>query len=119
MNSYDWLLVRATKDQSPTIKRLRRIYAARCHVSSDTDRFDQYLAKYLIALLNTTKHKADLSEVLVTTDPEQCWKIGSKPEDPHWVRILLALASQIRQTDVSAWDGYRIPARFRNATVEV
>lgn len=110
LTSYDWLLIRATKDMSPTLKRLRRIWSAGCYVSCETSGFDQYLARHLYEILATTKRTVDLFEVLNMADPEQCWKVGSDPNAPHWTRILLAIVSQIRQTQITDWDNYRSPA---------
>lgn len=114
---YDWLLIRATKCSVRPLKRLRRIWCARCALDPSTisDRADKYIAERLIGILERCGGIRWMT-VLDYADPAEIWKLGGNlTKEPHWTRIMLALASQIGGKQVDEFIDYRSPARFRNA----
>ncbi len=113
---YDWLLIRAAKDCSPMLKRLRRIWQARCMLPDEyRDSIDQFIAYRLIEILRKCGD-VDVMRILESGDPLQAWKMGAKDTDPYWARIVMASAFIIRHKRVDEFPNYHSPARFRSAS---
>jgi hypothetical protein len=119
---YDWLLIRATKDNSNTTRRLRRIWVARCALDIDhieEAEMDRWIASRLLDIFSKLKTaypspELALWEVITDAAPKECWKVGASSTNDYWTRIMLALASKIRLTKVVDFPNYRAPARFRD-----
>jgi hypothetical protein len=114
---HDWLLIRATKDGSPLLTRLRRIWCARCALPTryhNDPVLDEPIAHRLILILEQfDRRRHTMMDLLKSASPDEAWKIGLKPEDPYWSRVVCALASVIRLTMVADIPNYRSPSRFR------
>jgi len=111
---YDWLLIRATKDMSPTLQRLRRIWIARCMIPAEyAHTCDKYIAERLIEILRICGKENRLMDAIEMADPTQGWKLGIKDGATYWERIVLALACIVRHMMVAEFPNYRSPAMFR------
>lgn len=108
MNKYDALFVRALKSNSPEF-RIRRLYCKTYyHVYSESAVVDVLCRIVKQYNLMTATNWID------GLNPVNGWQYGLDLNATYYQRCIALMSSYIRLTEVSRFDNYPIPARFRN-----
>lgn len=109
MDKYQALFIRACKSNS-TESRLKRLY--KMFYYGD---FDYRHCMYILTKIVQEHSLVRLDKFLLEyNDPDKAWKYGSSSEAPYCERMTKALSSIIRLSEVSKFQDYPVPAKFRN-----
>ena len=107
MNKIQALIIRACKSNS-TEYRLKRIY--------ESVYYGQYDPKHMLVILLEIVEKYELirlRNLVRELNPENAWKFGASVEDSYEQRACKVLISVIRLTEVSKFEGYPKPCKFK------
>ncbi|MBD3261326.1 MAG: hypothetical protein GF334_06510 [Candidatus Altiarchaeales archaeon] len=120
LGTIDSLIVRACKDQSDTVKRLRRIWEIRCNLPTPADAgaYDRWIFQRLVLILTWRIPGRPtvewLQRIIEHADPSDLWRRPTHEAPPYWERLVKAAAGEVMRSTVEELPEYRYAARWRD-----
>lgn len=111
MDNIQCLFVRACKS-SNALERIQKLYS-KFYLSNEFD--SRHVAGVLLKIVEDSNNKVKPSEWVDYLNPSNHWKIGAEG-DQYYTVVMKVLISHIRLTVVSDFNGYKIPAKFKEKT---